>query len=200
LNTETIAITGGIGSGKSAVLAVFASLRASVFNADAAANEIYMHDTGFADSLEQRWGKPIFDESGKIDKARIAEIVFLDQSERKWLESTIHPLIENRLIHFIEKAHQPAYAEIPLLFECGWQHHFSHVVAVWARPQLVLSRLMTKGLSRKEIDRRMQAQLSACEKLENAEFAIVNNGSFGLLSRQCAILHAEFTRETTGDR
>lgn len=187
-----IGITGGMGSGKSTVLKVFSDLGGCIFDADAAVRDLYDSDRGFLDLLISRWGDQVCDATGGVDRSRVAALVFSDPVERVWLESHIHPRVRRRMEDAERHAPSILYAEIPLLFEVGWEGNVDSTVAVWCREELVRRRLRDRGMTERDIDARRAVQMNDQTKLEKADFVIVNNGSHSVLTAQCRRLHDTF--------
>jgi dephospho-CoA kinase len=188
-----IGVTGGMGSGKSTALAMFNQCGGRTFDSDRVVRELYESDRHFKARLVQRWGDRILDVEGKVVRSEIGRIIFSSERERAWLESDIHPRVRARLRQVASEDTSILYAEIPLLFEVGWDADVTHCVAVWCRRDIARARLIERGLSEEEIDRRLRAQSCPEDKLEQADFAIVNNGSMELLAAQCRRLHGTFT-------
>jgi len=180
-----VGITGGIGSGKSTVLAVFRRLGARILDADTAVHELYKPgQAGFRLVLD-RWGLSILQPDGLISRAEIARRVFQSQTEREWLESVIHPLVKTRFLQ--ESANGPGdlIGAVPLLFEAGWESMCRRTIAVWCEPETQQQRLLLRGWSRDDIARRNALQLTMNEKLRRADFGIINTGTMELLEIQC---------------
>ncbi|MDD2403428.1 MAG: dephospho-CoA kinase [Victivallaceae bacterium] len=184
-----IALTGGIGSGKSAALQAFAELGWKTLSADQICHDIYRDDLDFIDQLYQHWGDTIFSMKGVIDRKAVAKIIFTQPDELKWLNSLLHPMIRQVADKQFTATPEDDYIfEVPLLYECGWEKDFSAVICVWSEASLIRKRLLNRGLNDDEISRRMANQLPADQKLERADFALINNGSLANLYAQCEIL------------
>ncbi len=181
-----VALTGGMGCGKSLALQYFAELGWQTLSADAINHEIYKNSEEFKAGLRGRWGHHIFDGNGVIDRRAVAGIVFNDAAELEWLNGILHPLIRDHAEGCF--AADPAgnhLFEVPLLYESGWHGRYDVVVCIWSNPETVRERLHKRGLDDGEIERRMAYQMTADEKLARADFGLINNGSPDDLYEQC---------------
>lgn len=191
-----IALTGGIGSGKSTALQAFAGLGWKCLSADQICHNLYLNNQDFIKLLQERWGKKIFSAKGIIDRKLIVDIVFNDAEELQWLNGILHPMI--RAVAEQQFATEPEndfIFEVPLLYECGWGQHYDAVICVWTDEKITKQRLIERGLNSDEIELRMKNQLSPDQKLERADFALINNGSANDLNAQCVIV-AKQLKET----
>lgn len=185
-----IGLTGSPGCGKSAALETFSSLGWFALDADAICKELYSIPGGALPSLfEARWGRSALNGAGLPDKGRISSIVFNDDTERAWLDSVVHPEIKRAALEAFEKSGAAnGMLEAALIFEAAWTGLFKFVVSVWCEPSIQLARLRAKGWDDGTISRRIAAQMPSAEKLELADFGIVNNSSLGALREQCAAI------------
>ena len=182
-----IGLTGPAGCGKSAALKIFSSLGWLALDADAICHKIYASSMGgFIDSLLERWGAAALGPDGCPDRQAIAQIVFSDKAEREWLNSVLHPEIQRRaLSEYAANGFKPCIFDVPLLYESSWQDRFKKVIAVYAEPHVQRSRLLARGWSAGEIDRRLSVQQSGVKTLEMADYGLINNSSLDSLKRQC---------------
>ncbi len=177
-----VLLGGGIGSGKSAAGSLFSLLGASVLSADRAAHRVLGPGGAAESEVAARW--PSVVAGGRIDRARLAEIVFSDTGARTELELLTHPAIGRVLAE--EVAAIPTgvvMVEMPLpvnLLGPGWRW-----VVVDAPDRLRLDRLVARGLSREEAQRRMAAQPSQEEWLARADVVVDNSGDWALLEEEC---------------
>ncbi len=181
-----VGITGGIGAGKSTVLAIMARLGFPVLDADEAVHRLYESDSELVARLVERWGAGVLDAGGALDRRAVAERVFQNPGERRWLNRIVHPRVRARIREFAEQSRGLCFCGVPLLYEVGWEQDFDRVAAVWCDPETQWRRLRRRGWSPAEIRRRIASQLSMDAKLERADFGIVNTGPRRLLEQQCA--------------
>lgn len=194
-----LGLTGAIGGGKSAALAAFSSLGANVLDADRLCHRYYDEpDSPIMLALKNRWGAQILLPDGRADRRKIGEIVFRDPVELEFLTSQLYPVLELEIRREIRESNanpeRLTVIEIPLLFECGWEREFDATVAVWTEPALRHARLRKRGLDEAEIARREEKQWSDFDKLERADYGLINNGDPDLLIQQCNILIEQMKR------
>ncbi len=180
-----IALTGGIGCGKSAALEAFAHCCFAVADADKICHSYYETPEGARMVLE-RWPS-VADSSGKIDRKKLANIVFRDENDLRWLENLIAPYLYEQL----EKLRcnpEMTVVEIPLLFEKNLQHLCNKIVCIWSPFALRRSRLARRGWDHAECSRRERMQWDPDRKLAAADYGIINTGSLEELESQCRII------------
>ncbi|CAN2237537.1 dephospho-CoA kinase [Candidatus Planktophila dulcis] len=180
-----VALTGGIGSGKSTVAQNFAELGALVIDADQLARMAIERGTdGFADVL-LRFGDEVI-LNGDIDRKKLAEIVFSDEKARKDLESIIHPRVQALFAQAVAdlELDDILIYEIPLLVETGAAEKFDYVVTVESDIELRKARLLKKGLYISQIEKRMASQASEEARTAIADAVIRNDGDEDSLLRQ----------------
>lgn len=180
-----IALTGGIGSGKSAVGRILRAFGAYVVDADALAREVVEPGTTGYRQLVKVFGSKILTAPGaEIDRRALGELVFADPDLLRRLEAVVHPLVAALSAERFAAAPDgvPLVYEIPLLAETGDSHDFEAVVVVDASDQVRLRRLTERGLSVEEASRRMAAQASRDERLVLADLVIDNNGTVDQLA------------------
>ena len=172
-----VAVTGGIGAGKSEALRAFERHGAAVISSDEIVHELLRSDE-VRDALRERWGDGVFAPSGEVDRERVAQIVFADGGELDWLERLLHPRVVATYLTWREKlAEQPdppavSVTEVPLLYEVGGDSRFDVVVVITAAPEVRISRRVRPMQDR---ERRL---IPDEEKVARADFAYVNDGSF----------------------
>jgi len=165
-----LAITGGIGAGKSATLAAFARHGAATLSADDVVHDLIEHDAAVRAALQERFGT--------TDRGRIAEVVFADVGELTWLESLLHPRVQERTAAWLAEVDAPvAVVEIPLLYETGGEERFDKVVVVTAPAELRRARSGAAGGAREA------RLLPEADKVHRADFTFENAGSLDELDR-----------------
>jgi dephospho-CoA kinase len=180
-----VALTGGIGAGKSTVAQNFAELGALVIDADQLARmAIERGSEGFAEVL-LRFGDEII-LNGDIDRKKLAEIVFSDEAARKDLEKIIHPRVQAIFAEAIEDLEHDDILiyEIPLLVETDAAEKFDYIMTVEADMELRKERLLKKGLYISQIEKRMAAQATQESREAIADYVIRNDGDEDSLLRQ----------------
>ena len=172
-----VAVTGGIGAGKSEALKAFARHGAAVISSDEIVHELLRSDPEVQDAVRERWGESLVGSDGAVDREGVARIVFADRRELQWLEALLHPRVVATYLHWREKLAElpdpPAVCvtEVPLLYEVGGEERFDAVVVVTASPEVRVSRQF------RPMQDREQRLLSDEDKLARADFSFVNDGS-----------------------
>ena len=191
-----VALTGGIGSGKSLAGEYFAQLGAIVVDSDLLSREVIDRGTDGFDEVIARFGDEILT-NGDIDRRKLADIVFSDKSARTDLENIIHPRIREVWESLVEssKASDILINQIPLLVETNGAERFDRVISVIAAPEIRSARLKSRGLYITEIERRMAAQASDEERIEISDYIIENNGSADELLREVEALFDQLKAE-----
>ena len=172
-----VAITGGIGAGKSEALAAFARHGAATVSSDQIVHRLLREDTAVQEAMVERFGDGILDQAGQIDRSAVADRVFPDPEALDWLEALLHPLVVREYLDWREQlgrlSNPPAVCatEVPLLYEVGGQERFDAVVVVTAPPELRAAR------TRVQTELREPRLLPDDEKAAKADYAYVNDGS-----------------------
>jgi dephospho-CoA kinase len=180
-----VALTGGIGAGKSTVAQNFAELGALVIDADQLARmAIERGSDGFAEVL-LRFGDEVI-LNGDIDRKKLAEIVFSDESARKDLEKIIHPRVQATFAEVVEDLEQGDILiyEIPLLVETDASEKFDYIITVEADIEVRKARLLKRGLYISQIEKRIAAQATQESREAIADSVIRNDGDEDSLLRQ----------------
>lgn len=158
-----VAVTGGIGAGKSEALQMFARRGVPVLSSDEVVHRLIAEDAEVRAALEERFGSS--------DRVRIAEIVFADRAELAWLERLLHPRARKVADEWLASLDADvAVVEIPLLYETGGESRFDAVVVITASDEVRAARSPVP-------DRRAERLLPDEEKVRRADFAYVNDGT-----------------------
>jgi len=185
-----VGVTGGIGAGKSTVSKLFAQLGAEVIDADAIARKVVAEDPKVLDDLVAAFGKEILVSAGRLDRRELGRRAFRDHRSRRLLDDILHPPIRARTKRALEDLRCRGYGGIvvvdaALLVECQTLGTVDQLVVVTAPQDLRRRRIKeSQGLSDREIDQRMAAQLSDEEKSKLADHLIVNDGTLDGLRDQ----------------
>ena len=172
-----VAVTGGIGAGKSEALHAFARHGAAVISSDEIVHDLLRSDEDVRAAVRERFGDGVFGPEGQIDRGRIADVVFADPEQLDWLERLLHPRVVAAYLRWRDdlasRPDPPAVCvtEVPLLYEVGGDTRFDAVVVISAAPDVRVSRQVRPMQDR---ERRL---LPDEEKLSRADFAYVNDGS-----------------------
>jgi dephospho-CoA kinase len=178
-----VGLTGGIGSGKSVVARMFKEEGAYVIDLDELARRVIEPDKPAWRDVVAYFGTGILNKDRTVDRSGLAEIVFSDPKSRKVLEELTHPRIfeeQDALLEAIEDedSYSVAIIEFPLLFELSFQKRFDKVILVYVSRDEQISRAKERdGLSEKELEKRLRAQLPIDEKRPLSDYIIDNEGS-----------------------
>jgi dephospho-CoA kinase len=188
-----VGLTGSIASGKSTVAQFLKQQGALVYDADVIAHQCYEPGTAVYDSRVLEFGKDILEPNGKINRAKLGEIVFSQRQKREKLNQLVHPAVIAKVKEIIKayKKEPPAKLlvfQVPLLIEAKMQSLFNVIVVIVTSPEAQYQRLQKQGFSEAQILARLQAQLPDSERLKYADFTIINKGTKELLQKNTKVL------------
>ena len=190
-----IGLTGGIGSGKSAVAKRLASLGATVIDSDQIAHDITVPHGAAIAPIQARFGPDLLAADGSLDRSKMRRLAFNDPSVLQSLEAITHPLIHAETLRQASQAHQNGALYlvfmVPLLVESGyWPQIIDHLVVVDCPPELQIERVMQRSkLDRSQIEQIMSKQASREDRLAAADTILLNDGSLDKLIPQIEALH-----------
>jgi dephospho-CoA kinase len=189
-----VALTGGIASGKSMVAAELAARGAVIIDADVLAREVVEPGTPAFAAIIDRFGEQVVAE-GRLDRARLAQIVFADSLARRDLERIVHPAVRARAAELERAAEAEVVVHvIPLLVETGQQRDFDLVVTVDVDHETQIQRLAARnGFTRGEAESRIAAQAGREDRKIVADVVVDNTGSVTRLREQVDALWAELS-------
>lgn len=179
-----VALTGGIGSGKSTVAEMLQECGAIVIDSDQLSRDVIERGTPGYESVLAEFGDEILTD-GEINRAALAEIVFKDQKKRELLEGIIHPLVRDRAESLMRNVPNNSIVvnQIPLLVETDGAKRFDYVITVSASEDVRRKRLIERGMKEYEIAKRLQAQVDDRAREAIADYVLTNNGSLDDLQR-----------------
>ncbi len=179
-----IGLTGGIGSGKSKTAELLVKLLgAEYIDADQVCRDLLEPQEAGWQPFTQAFGNEYLHADQSINRPRLRDAIFSDDSFRKQVDSIVHPLVRQFIVSEMETIlNQPEYSrvivEVPLLYEVGWQDLFDIVVVVYADYETCLKRLMMRdGVDKEQAGKAMECQMDLSEKALRADHAIDNSGS-----------------------
>jgi dephospho-CoA kinase len=186
-----VALTGGMATGKSYVLAVLQRRGVPCLDADQLAHGVMAAGTEASQAIAERFGREVLDAEGAVDRRVLAPLVFTDAIARRDLERIVHPAVYRAIaagLRAFELVEAPALAvvDIPLLYETGRAADFDRVIVTVCDLDRQRQRLLARGLTESEVDQRLAAQLPAAEKARRADIVIDTNESFEDTDRQVA--------------
>lgn len=191
-----VGLTGGIGSGKSAVSTRFEALGVEIVDADVAARVVVRRGTGALEAIRERFGDQVLTGEGELNRRVLREIVFSRERERAWLETLLHPLIASEVREALTRA-TSAYAMLvsPLLKETGQVNLVNRVLVVHACEALRIDRTLARdGGDETGVRAIIGAQMASEERLAMADDVIVNESDLAHLDEQVGCLDRLYRR------
>ena len=195
-------LTGGIASGKSAVAAMLREMGFLVIEADMVAHKLIDPGQPAHDEVLREFGADLADASGRIDRAKLASIVFADPAKLAKLNKIIHPRVEEIVFRQFAEwertgVRDAAFVEAALLVEAGIAQKLDGLVVTYCEPELQLERMRARGMSEIEAKRRLAAQMPVGEKLRYATEKIDCSGTLEETRAQVRALAAKLRRHAT---
>lgn len=190
-----IGLTGGIGSGKTAVSDLLGKLGAGIIDTDLIAHQITAPNGVAISAIEKQFGTEFIDLNGALDRSKMRTLVFAKPEARKALEEITHPLIRQETLkqaNLLATANAPYLVfVVPLLIESGtWEGLIDDLVVVDCPEELQIARVMHRSnLARTEVERILLAQASRKDRLARADFVLENQGDFAELDAKVNQLH-----------
>ena len=171
-----VALTGGIGSGKSTVGQIFEDLGAIVTDSDQLARHVVERGTTGFDQIVAAFGDEVL-KNGELDRAALAEVIFKDPTKRTQLEQITHPLIRRAFAEIVESAQNDSIVinQIPLLVESKHEYKFDHVITVSATEEVRIQRLLMRGMNLTQIKQRIGAQSTDAQREAISDTVISND-------------------------
>lgn len=191
-----VGLTGGIGSGKSAVAEQFSRLGVTVIDADVAARDVVAPGQPALADVVDAFGSDLLTPQGTLDRERLRERVFREPRMRRRLEAILHPRIRSEMLRKLRGVDAPyGVLCIPLLLETNQRDLVDRVLVIDAPPELQIERTRARdGSSRETVERIMRAQLAREERLAAADDVIENDGTLEQLRARVGALHEQYLR------
>jgi dephospho-CoA kinase len=193
---RVLGLTGGIGSGKSLVTSMFKQLGAEVIDADQLAREVVEPGQPALGEIAAAFGADVLLPGGQLNRSKLAELIFSDDSARARLNAITHPRIRQRMVEEVRRRERDSgvlVLDIPLLYENARLDQVEAVIVVWVDPQTQLRRLVERdGLSPADARRRIAAQMSLDEKRRRADHVVDNSGSRDATRRQVEAIYFRY--------
>ena len=188
----TVALTGGIGSGKSTVANAFADLGINIIDADIIARQVVEPGTPALKAIAEHFGSEVIATDGSLQRRILRERIFSDPDEKKWLNALLHPLIQQETQRQFQQATSPYLLwVVPLLVENALYKKADRVLVVDVTPETQLRRTMQRDdVTREHVEQILAAQATREARLAVADDVIDNNGAPDAIVSDVARLHA----------
>ena len=189
-----IGLTGGIGSGKTAVSDTFKSLGIDIVDADVSSRRVVEKGQPALDDIQAHFGDGILDSENNLDRAKLREIIFKNPQERVWLEKLLHPKIAEHIKDQLESSNSPYCILVsPLLLETEQKSYCSFVLVVDVPEESQIARTAKRdGVSEEQVKNIISAQIDREKRLEQADEIIINDGSMEELKEKVLVLHTKY--------
>jgi dephospho-CoA kinase len=180
--TRVIGLTGGIGSGKSTVSRYLSELGAAIIDADKLGHEVYLPNTESWRDLVKTFGKEILTPADKIDRKKLATIVFNNPEKLQQLNAIVHPrmfeIAKQRIEDNRRQGTKVVILDAPILFETNWTPLVEEVWVVVANEANVVKRAVARsGLTEEQVRLRIRSQMSNKDRIQRAQVVIHNDGT-----------------------
>lgn len=184
-----IGLTGGMGCGKSTAAALFAGHGFTRLDADQVVRDELLPAPEVIEAIRAKFGPAVLSSGGKVDRARLAEIVFADAEALQWLEGLLHPRLQERWKTLFASSRGGRFiVEVPLLFEQRMENWFDFTICITTDSASQLRRLEARGITPTLARQRITRQLPLPRKCELADFVLLNDGSLEFLREQVSSL------------
>ncbi|ENL2541108.1 dephospho-CoA kinase [Escherichia coli] len=189
-----VALTGGIGSGKSTVANAFADLGINVIDADIIARQVVEPSAPALHAIADHFGENMIAADGTLQRRALRERIFANPEEKNWLNDLLHPLIQQETQHQIQQATSPYVLwVVPLLVENSLYKKANRVLVVDVSPETQLKRTMQRDdVTREHVEQILAAQATREARLAVADDVIDNNGAPDAIASDVARLHAHY--------
>lgn len=193
-----IGLTGGIGSGKTAVSDIFEELGIGIVDADLASRVVVEKGRPSLEEIAKHFGQGILTEAGELDRAKLREIIFNSDEEKNWLESLLHPVIAKQIQEELKASSSPYTILVsPLLLETNQKDFCNKVLVVDVPVETQIERTLKRDdVSLEQVQSIIKAQISRDRRLELADEVIVNDKSLEDLQLAVSKLHQQFILES----
>ncbi len=177
-----LGLTGGIASGKSSVAAMLRELNFTVLDADALAHQLMEPGQPAYEEIIKEFGPAIAPDGRRIDRSKLGAIVFADRGKLDRLNAIVHPRVRDAMLQKFAAWQRAGdrnivFVEAALLVEAGFEKQLDGLVVTWCTPEQQLQRLLTRGLTETEAQRRIASQLDTDAKLRHGKYKIDTSGT-----------------------
>jgi dephospho-CoA kinase len=199
---QRLGLTGGIASGKTAVAGMLREMGFAVLDADSLAHKLIEPGQAAYDEVVREFGQSIIESDNRVNRAKLAAIVFADAAKLARLNAIVHPLVKTAIHRQFadwsrNDTRDAAFVEAALLVEAGYHKNLDGLVVTWCRPEQQLERLRARGFSDEDARRRIAAQMPVADKLRYATEKIDCSGSLEETRKQVEALAAKLRAKNT---
>jgi len=189
-----IGLTGGIGSGKTAVSDIFASQGIDIIDADLASRVVVQKGKPALDKISEHFGAEILSENGELNRAKLREIIFKAPEERHWLESLLHPIIAEQIRYELGSSKSPYCILVsPLLLETEQKDFCNSLLIVDVPEKFQIQRTALRdNVPEKQVESIMATQIDRAKRLGLADEIIVNDGTLEDLKQKVMDQHLKY--------
>jgi len=189
-----VGLTGGIGSGKTAVSDLFQDLGITIVDADLASRVVVEKGREELNKIAEHFGEDILTSDGELDRAKLREVIFNSEEEKLWLESLLHPAIASQIQKELDSSSSPYTILVsPLLLETNQKNFCSTVLVVDVPVETQIERTSKRdNVSEEQIKSIIASQIDRDSRLEQADEVILNDGSIESLESKVQELHKKF--------
>ncbi|MDC9593722.1 dephospho-CoA kinase [Xenorhabdus sp. IM139775] len=200
--TYIVALTGGIGSGKTTISNVFSSLGVPLVDADIIARDVVASGTPALQAITAHFGSTILLPDGNLNRTMLRQKIFSAPEEKQWLNALLHPLIQIETQRQLNQVTAPyAIWVVPLLIENNLMHLADRILVVDVPTEVQINRTMARdGVSRGQVANILAAQASRQDRLEKADDVIVNHNSEQGITPRVAELHQQYLKQAQSVR
>ena len=195
-------LTGGIASGKSTIMRMFAGLGCVTVDADAIVSRLYEPGEAGFEAIVETYGNEVLTPEGEIDRKKLSAIAFSSPAEAKRLNALIHPIVIGEEERMMRDAEQKAaqedliyVVEATLLLEAGGKQRYDKIVVVDVLPEVQIERAIARGMTREEVTRRIAHQMAREERLRQADYVIDNSGDERAALAETTRVYEELRRD-----
>ncbi|MCH9644314.1 MAG: dephospho-CoA kinase [Gammaproteobacteria bacterium] len=192
-----VGLTGGIGAGKSTVMQLFAKHNVPTLDADATAHQLSKPGEAGYDAIVKHFGASLLKENKEINRKKLRQLIFNDESERQWLEKTLHPMILHQIrteLEELEKTNMPyCIIDIPLIRTRHQFEFLDRILVIDCTVELQISRTQQRDhIDEQSIRNIMSHQCSREQRLKLADDIMSNEGPLEVLTRSVDKLHNQY--------
>ncbi|OTA21812.1 dephospho-CoA kinase [Xenorhabdus beddingii] len=200
--TYIVALTGGIGSGKTTISNVFSSLGVPLVDADIIAREVVAPGTPALQAITEHFGSDVLLADNSLNRARLRQKIFAAPEEKQWINALLHPLIQTETQRQLNQVTAPYVIwVVPLLIENNLSHLADRILVVDVPEEIQINRTMARdGVSREQVENILAAQASRHARLEKADDVILNHNSEQNITSRVVELHQQYLQQAKSVR